>query len=144
MPHWNGGFRVHYQTKRLWRKFVDTTWKTQQTLVEAFEARMAAMGLVDSEVNSLFDDDVSSSDQSTDSRAHRVTTGALNQGRRIDYMLQEKEIENANEYVAALAAHSSYWTEKDLSLFISRQIFLSKHASELDLSCSWDQSESDS
>jgi hypothetical protein len=40
-------------------------------------------------------------------------------------MLQEKEIENANEYVAALAAHSSYWTEKDLSLFIARQIFMS-------------------
>lgn len=43
---------------------------------------------------------------------------------RIDYMLQEKEIENANEYVAALAAHSSYWLEKDLSLFIARQICL--------------------
>ena len=39
-------------------------------------------------------------------------------------MLQEKEIENANEYVAALAAHSSYWVEKDLSLFIAHQICL--------------------
>jgi DDHD domain len=144
MPHWNGGFRVHYQTKRLWRKFVDTTWKTQQNVVEAFEARMAAMGLIDSEANNLFDDDVSSSDQSSDSRAHRVTTGALNQGRRIDYMLQEKEIENANEYVAALAAHSSYWTEKDLILFISRQICLSKYASDVETSWLWDQSESDS
>jgi hypothetical protein len=37
----------------------------------------------------------------------------------------EKEIENANEYVAALAAHSSYWTEKDFALFIARQIYLS-------------------
>ena len=40
-------------------------------------------------------------------------------------MLQEREIEHANEYVAALAAHSSYWVEKDLSLFIARQIHLS-------------------
>ena len=39
-------------------------------------------------------------------------------------MLQEREIEHANEYVAALAAHSSYWVEKDLSLFIARQIYL--------------------
>ena len=38
-------------------------------------------------------------------------------------MLQEKEIENANEYVFALSAHSSYWTQKDLSLFIARQVF---------------------
>lgn len=40
-------------------------------------------------------------------------------------MLQEREIEHANEYVAAMAAHSSYWVEKDLSLFIARQIYLS-------------------
>lgn len=36
-----------------------------------------------------------------------------------------QEIENANEYVAALAAHSSYWIEKDLSLFIAHQIYRS-------------------
>lgn len=118
MKHWNGGFRVHYQTKRLWRQFVDTTLQTQQTVVEAFEASMAGMGLIDSTADALADDDASSSDMSSsaDSRANRVSTGALNRGRRIDYMLQEREIENANEYVAALAAHSSYWMEKDLSL----------------------------
>jgi hypothetical protein len=49
-------------------------------------------------------------------------TGSLNGGRRIDYMLQEKEIDRANEYVAALAAHSCYWLEKDLSLFIANEI----------------------
>jgi hypothetical protein len=144
MTHWNGGFRVHYQTKRLWRKFIDTTWQTQQNVVEAFEARMAAMGLIDSAVNNTIDDDLSSSDRSAESRANRFTTGALNQGRRIDYMLQEKEIENANEYVAALAAHSSYWIEKDLSLFIARQICLSKHAAEIDPSHSREASETDS
>lgn len=144
MTHWNGGFRVHYQTKRLWRKFIDTTWQTQQNVVEAFEARMAAMGLIDSAVNSMIDDDMSSSDISAESRANRVTTGALNQGRRIDYMLQEKEIENANEYVAALAAHSSYWIEKDLSLFVARQICLSKHAAEIDASYPREAPETDS
>jgi hypothetical protein len=61
-----------------------------------------------------------SSDDSNGTR--RVVCGSLNEGRRIDYMLQEKEIEHANEYVAALAAHSSYWIEKDLSLFVAQQI----------------------
>jgi hypothetical protein len=144
MTHWNGGFRVHYKTKRLWRKFIDTTWKTQQNVVEAFEASMAAMGLVDSAVDGYtMDDDLSSSDLSSDSRANRVITGALNQGRRIDYMLQEKEIESANEFVASLGAHSSYWTEKDLSLFIARQVCLSKHAAEIDAPHAWDVAESD-
>lgn len=47
-------------------------------------------------------------------------------------MLQEREIEHANEYVAALAAHSSYWVEKDLSLFIARQISLSSLENAVD------------
>lgn len=126
MKHWNGGFRVQYHTKRLWRKLVESTWKTQQNVVEAFEASMAGMGLIDSTNATEEDEDDSASEVSSeDPRANRVVTGQLNQGRRIDYMLQEKEIENANEYVAALAAHSSYWIEKDLSLFIARQIYLS-------------------
>jgi len=140
MKHWNGGFRVQYQTKRLWRQLVDTSWKTQQTVVEAFEASMAGMGLIDSTVESMDDSSVSSDMSSADSRTNRVNTGALNQGRRIDYMIQEREIENANEYVAALAAHSSYWTEKDLSLFIARQIYLStlEQAAEVQNTEAWE------
>lgn len=118
--HWNGGLRVQYRTRRLWRKLVETTCKTQRTVVEAFEQSMAgAFG-----VGRDYDD--SASESSEDGGNTEVITGSLNEGRRIDYMLQEKEIENANEYVAALAAHSSYWIEKDLSLFIARQIYLSR------------------
>jgi hypothetical protein len=118
--HWNGGLRVQYRTRRLWRKLVETTCKTQRTVVEAFEHSMAgAFGI------GTRDEDDSCSEASDDKPNSRLVTGQLNEGRRIDYMLQEKEIENANEYVAALAAHSSYWIEKDLSLFIARQIYLS-------------------
>ena len=39
-----------------------------------------------------------------------------------------RNVRIANEYVAALAAHSAYWIEKDLSLFVARQI----HASTLE------------
>ncbi|GKY93293.1 S23-interacting protein [Mayamaea pseudoterrestris] len=142
MKHWNGGFRVQYQTKRLWRKLVDTTWKAQHSVVEMFEASMAGMGLVDTAVSEDTDDeDMSASDTSyDDTRMHRVVTGQLNQGRRVDYMMQEREIENANEYVAALAAHSSYWTEKDLSLFVARQIYLSslEQQAEQEESDNWD------
>jgi hypothetical protein len=142
MKHWNGGFRVQYQTKRLWRKLVESTWKAQHSVVEMFEASMAGMGLVDSAVtDDDVDDEVSTSDTSCDEvTTNRVITGALNQGRRIDYMMQEKEIENANEYVAALAAHSSYWIEKDLSLFVARQIYLSslEYQAEKEESDNWD------
>lgn len=135
VKHWNGGFRVQYRTRRLWRKLMETTAMTQRNVVEAFEQSMAGMGLLDATVDAggedeneeddLFNDEAASVISGRRTNHSSLMTGQLNQGRRIDYMLQEKEIENANEYVAALAAHSSYWIEKDLSLFIARQIYLS-------------------
>jgi len=128
VKHWNGGFRVQYRTRRLWRKLMETTAMTQRDVVEAFEQSMAGMGLLDATVGEDEDeinDDAISVVSERRTNYSSLITGQLNQGRRVDYMLQEKEIENANEYVAALAAHSSYWIEKDLSLFIARQIYLS-------------------
>jgi hypothetical protein len=112
MKHWNGGFRVQYQTKRLWRKLVDTTFKTQQSVVEAFEESMAKLGLLDTSAGLPVDNA---------SRGNYIGCGQLNRGRRIDYMVQEHEVETASEYVSALGAHSSYWIERDLSLFFARQ-----------------------
>ena len=132
--HWNGGYRMHYQTRRMWKKFIENTTKTQRDLVGAFEDKMARIGLlggashpattktgenVEGEDSAS---EISSIDDNAVSRYRTGRFGILNEGMRIDYMLQESEIENANEYVAALAAHSSYWPEKDLSLFIASKI----------------------
>lgn len=38
-----------------------------------------------------------------------VLIGKLNQGRRIDHVLQEKPIEKLNEYLFALSSHLCYW-----------------------------------
>jgi len=126
--HWNGGLRVQYRTRRLWRKLVETTTKTQRHVVDALEQSLGGIGLVDTTIN----DDDTISDSSESRRG--VITGSLNEGRRIDYLLQEREIERASEYVGALAAHSSYWMEKDLSLFIAHQICLAtlEEAGDLD------------
>lgn len=123
VTHWNGGFRVQYQTKRIWKKFLDETIKTQQHVIEVVEAQMTAVGLLDSSMDYVGEDEVSdSASDSGGDMPRQAMCGSLNQGRRIDYMLQEREIESANEYVAALNAHSAYWNEKDLSLFVARQI----------------------
>lgn len=39
----------------------------------------------------------------------KVDLGKVNQGRRIDYVLQERPIESFNEYLFALASHACYW-----------------------------------
>lgn len=126
MIHWNGGFRFQYQTKRLWKKIVDQTLRAEENVIHSLESGIEALGLVDSTFTKNVaneDDNGSSNDQEA---SHLLMTGALNGGRRIDYMLQEKEIDRANEYVAALAAHSCYWLEKDLSLFIANEICIDK------------------
>ena len=51
----------------------------------------------------------------------KVNYGRLCMGNRIDYSLQEKEIEITNEYIFAVGAHVLYWASKDLANFIAER-----------------------
>lgn len=35
--------------------------------------------------------------------------GQLNEGRRVDYVLQERPIESFNDYMFSLTSHGCYW-----------------------------------
>lgn len=50
--------------------------------------------------------------------------GKLCKGMPIDYCLQENEIEITNEYLFALTAHVIYWSNRDASLFIVKQLYI--------------------
>ena len=115
---------MQYQTKFLWRKIINETKKTQKNVVKAVEAGIEGMGLLDESIGHLMrEEEDASSSLSDESNYQFVHVGRLCKGKRLDYMLQEKELENANEYISAVAAHSSYWGEKDLIAFISKEIF---------------------
>ncbi|TNN21087.1 SEC23-interacting protein isoform 2 [Schistosoma japonicum] len=47
----------------------------------------------------------------------------LNQGRRIDYVLQEAALESFNEYLFALTSHATYWDSVDTVLFILTEAY---------------------
>lgn len=53
-----------------------------------------------------------------------VKIGRLNQGNRIDNVLQEKPIEKLNEYLFALSSHLCYWYAKHLVNSTFHKIFL--------------------
>ena len=53
---------------------------------------------------------------------------AINQGARVDYMLQESEFEAANEYLAALKAHNSYFVSADIAAFLVHEVVGGVHA----------------
>ena len=48
---------------------------------------------------------------------------SINQGARVDHVLQEAPMESFNEYVFALASHLCYWESEDTMLLILRQIY---------------------
>jgi hypothetical protein len=54
-----------------------------------------------------------------DDEARLVGQWGLNQGRRVDYVLQESELEAAQEYLAALKAHNCYFKHPDFAAFIA-------------------------
>lgn len=120
VSHWRGGLRVQYQTKMVWNKIIDETRKAQRRVVGVVESTVSHLGLLDGGSGDHEDDQNES--ELDDDPTITVRCGKLNQGRRIDYMLQEKEFEHANEYVFAIGAHSAYWDEKDLSLFIAQEL----------------------
>ena len=51
-----------------------------------------------------------------------ILLGQLNQGRRIDYVLQERPIESFNDYLFALGSHYSYWYVGEVILDVILEI----------------------
>ena len=47
---------------------------------------------------------------------------AVNQGERVDWMLQESTLDAALEYTAALQAHTSYFDSQDLAAFLVNEV----------------------
>lgn len=54
-----------------------------------------------------------------------LSLGRLNQGRRIDYVLQEAPLEFFNGYLFALTSHVCYWESEDTTLFVVKEIYSS-------------------
>lgn len=129
IPHWKFGLRVQYQTKYFLQKLMDEAERAKENAVKAVEERIRGIGFLDDSLDDDTDmDDDTDVDDTVASESHEDYECSISvddgfDGRRLDFMLQERELETANEYIAALAAHSSYWESKDLALFIAKQIW---------------------
>ncbi|KPJ00503.1 Phospholipase DDHD2 [Papilio xuthus] len=57
---------------------------------------------------------------------HMVTKemlGKLNDGCRVDYVLQEAPFEMINEYLFAMSSHVGYWESEDTMLLMLREVY---------------------
>lgn len=62
------------------------------------------------------------SKRETTKKTHSHNVGLLCEGLPLDYALQEKEMEVANQYLFALTAHVLYWESKDACMFMAKQL----------------------
>ncbi|KAL8613088.1 hypothetical protein ACOMHN_035029 [Nucella lapillus] len=153
VPHYKGRKRMHLELKEsisrmgtdLKHKIVESlrnTWNSLHDFARSHRtdpnavsngADATSQGLekeVDQQVNSVMAEmaqhqDMDKSDTASICSSHdeEAPVGQLNEGRRVDYVLQEKPIESFNDYLFALASHGCYWTSEDTALLILKEIY---------------------
>lgn len=72
-----------------------------------FQALRQELQMKYSSTSSLDSDGENKADENLDETS--LPLGKLNQGRRVDYVLQEAPLEFFNEYIFALTSHVCYW-----------------------------------
>ena len=55
----------------------------------------------------------------------------MNQGKRVDYALQETPVESINQYLFALSSHMTYWQSKDTILLILNHIYRDRNSNDI-------------
>ncbi|KAL3863613.1 hypothetical protein ACJMK2_005363 [Sinanodonta woodiana] len=138
MPHHKGRKRLHLELKEsiarvgadIKQKIIDSlksTWNSINSFAQAHRntAETSLEEQVDSQMSSMVqelskDDDATSIASSHEDEIHM---GQLNEGRRIDYVLQERPIESFNDYVFSLSSHGCYWDSEDTVLMCLKEIY---------------------
>ncbi|XP_038044465.1 phospholipase DDHD2-like isoform X2 [Patiria miniata] len=148
MPHHKGRKRFHLELREslsafgsdLKRNLIDSMKKTWKSIHEFALAHRsgaeAAVPAVSSEemeavAEKLSMEEMARQEQEREGLSSGPSTecelrlGQLNNGRRIDYVLQEAPLESFNEYLFALGSHTCYWDSEDTVLLILKEVYAS-------------------
>ncbi|KAL4231202.1 S23-interacting protein [Mactra antiquata] len=139
MPHHKGRKRLHLELKEslarmgtdIKQKIIDSlksTWTSINNFARAHQSENQSLEQqVESEMSQItqqFDDDDKSDTASVTSAVEEdVYIGLLNDGRRVDYVLQERPIESFNDYMFSLTSHGCYWNSEDTVLLVLKEIY---------------------
>uniref|UniRef100_A0AAQ5X3U4 DDHD domain-containing protein n=1 Tax=Amphiprion ocellaris TaxID=80972 RepID=A0AAQ5X3U4_AMPOC len=117
IPHHKGRKRMHLELKdSLTRMSMDLKNNVLGSLRTAWQsfARLPVAALPP---------EAESSVSAEQTEQPEIKMGMLNEGRRIDYVLQEKPIESFNEYLFAIQSHLCYWESEDTALLLLKEIY---------------------
>ncbi|XP_038220413.1 uncharacterized protein LOC119838514 [Zerene cesonia] len=134
IPHHKGRKRMHLELKDTMTRFgadikqkliesIKSTWssmwKTQPPSSDQLE-KVVEEEMEKEELAEECKEEVGEEPQATPEML-----GRLNDGRRVDYVLQEAPFEMINEYLFAMTSHVCYWESEDTILLILREIYSS-------------------
>lgn len=145
IPHHKGRKRMHLELRETMERVkgdlkarIINTFKSTMDTVTQFKAfsRTDTAGIA-CEVGKVLDEQLQMNGQSGGGESTQATNsevdpgetdlslGRLNQGQRIDYVLQEAPLEFFNGYLFALTSHVCYWESEDTTLFVVKEIYSS-------------------
>lgn len=138
ISHHKGRKRMHLELKEtvshVGQKLVETvknTWNMMYHLA-VNKSVDAAESVIQRELNQVLQSSEALCQKSVnpnlipgepEKESTNLKVGCLNEGKRVDYVLQETPVEYFNEYLFALASHLCYWTSRDTMLMILKEIY---------------------
>ncbi|THD21595.1 S23IP [Fasciola hepatica] len=146
IPHHKGGKRLHLRLKdnlarvgsdlkSMLFQSVHSTWRTLQDFALSHRFRTPTndgQGDDPDDSHKIFSQmDLSTTVENEDtvscsSDGEMNFNSQLNQGRRIDYVLQEAPLESFSDYIFALGSHAAYWESEDTALFLLTEAYSSQ------------------
>jgi len=130
IPHHMGRKRMHLELKdTMTRVGGDIKAKVMESLKATMGAVYSVAGTLTGQdgggvVDQQYQEERSPSPSGSEVEdTSALETTCINQGARVDHVLQEAPMESFNEYVFALASHLCYWESEDTMLLILRQIY---------------------
>ncbi|XP_073966305.1 uncharacterized protein isoform X2 [Choristoneura fumiferana] len=135
IPHHKGRKRMHLELKEtMARVGADLKQKLMESIKNTWSSMWATTApppdhqlekVVEEEIEKeqMEEDNPSKEDAMQADVAVGDMLGKLNDGRRVDYVLQEAPFEMINEYLFAMSSHVCYWESEDTMLLILREIY---------------------
>ena len=134
IPHHKGRKRMHLELKDTVTKLMTSDFK--QTVIDSVSAALGTVyniatgapqkskeEMVEQVVHDQMSNKSGRDSPDNDDLNPKNMESQLNQGNRIDFVLQEAPFESFNEYVFALGSHLCYWQSEDTSLMILKEIY---------------------
>ncbi|CAH2083478.1 unnamed protein product [Euphydryas editha] len=132
IPHHKGRKRMHLELKdTMARVGADIKQKLIESIRNTWSSMWKTQPPPDQHLEKVVEEEMEKEELNSEAKEENnqekeVTPemlGKLNDGRRIDYVLQEAPFEMINEYLFAMRSHVCYWESEDTMLVMLREIY---------------------